>query len=318
MSSNDLFDFMKGISAQLSAEYDRIQKRATEDPGTAGDQGEENWATILREWLPQSFHVVTKGRILSTDGKASPQVDVIVLSPAYPKFMLDKKLYLAGGVAAAFECKITVKASHIKEAIANAAAIRRLIQPRTGSPYRELHSSLIYGLLAHSHVWKGTASRPVENVDLVLRDEDRAQIQHPREMLDLICIADLATWVSSIGTFLGPMQVPAEEWAGMQHSYGPEGSATTSYLQHSPGMDGQRSEFQPVGPLLNYLFQKLAREHESLRNLSDYFRLADLGGSGSGYLRMWPATIYSEVIRSRVMAGNLSNGVAWDEWSVFF
>jgi hypothetical protein len=35
----------------MAEEYDRIQKRATEDPGTAGDQGEENWATLLRNWL---------------------------------------------------------------------------------------------------------------------------------------------------------------------------------------------------------------------------------------------------------------------------
>jgi hypothetical protein len=317
MSTNDLFDFMKAITSQLSAEYDRIQRRATEDPGTAGDQGEENWATILREWLPHSFHIVTKGRILSTDGKASGQVDVIVLSPAYPRFMLDKKLYLAGGVAAAFECKTTLKASHIREAVENAATIRRLMRPRVGSPYKELHSPLIYGLLAHSHSWKGAASTPLENVEAALREADAEKVAHPREMLDLLCIADLATWVSNIGTFLGPNQVPLD-WRALEATYGPEGSATTAYMQHSPQVDLQKPEFQPIGPFLNYLFRKLAREHDALRNLSDYFRLADLGGSGRGYMRCWPSSIYSDVIRQRVVAGALSNGVPWDEWSVHF
>jgi len=69
----------------MAEEYDRIQKRATEDPETAGDQGEENWATLLRQWLP-----------------------------SYPQILLDKKLYLAGGVAVAFECKTTLKAAHVK------------------------------------------------------------------------------------------------------------------------------------------------------------------------------------------------------------
>jgi len=63
--THDLYDFMRQMSAEMSAEYDRIQMRATEDPGTAGDQGEENWAELLRDWLPRTYEVVTKGRIIS-------------------------------------------------------------------------------------------------------------------------------------------------------------------------------------------------------------------------------------------------------------
>ena len=43
-TTHDLHDFMQQLSDEMAAEYDRIQKRAAEDPGTAGDQGEENWA----------------------------------------------------------------------------------------------------------------------------------------------------------------------------------------------------------------------------------------------------------------------------------
>ena len=96
MPSNDLFDFMRTATRDMADEYERIQKRATEDPGTAGDQGEENWATLFRNWLSSYFHVVTKGRILSHKGIASPQIDVLVLSPSYPRQLLNKKLYLAG------------------------------------------------------------------------------------------------------------------------------------------------------------------------------------------------------------------------------
>lgn len=71
---------------------------------------------MLRAWLPPSYPVKTKGRILVYDGTASRQVDVVVLRPGYPERLPNKKLYLASGVAAAFECKTTVKAAHIVQA----------------------------------------------------------------------------------------------------------------------------------------------------------------------------------------------------------
>src|SRR4029078_7661390 len=102
---HDIHDLISSSQRAIEQEYARIQKRVTEDPGTAGDQGEENWASLFRVWLPSYLHVVTKGRILTESGYASPQIDLLVLAPCYPKILLDKKLYLAAGVAAAFECK---------------------------------------------------------------------------------------------------------------------------------------------------------------------------------------------------------------------
>ena len=90
---HDIHDFVRKAQGDLQAEYLRIRKRATEDPGTAGDQGEENWAALLREWLPDYFQVVTKGRILTDLGYASPQIDVLVLYPSYPKSSLLSGLF---------------------------------------------------------------------------------------------------------------------------------------------------------------------------------------------------------------------------------
>ncbi len=67
-----------------------------EDPGTAGDEGEENWADLLRDWLPQNYHIVTKGRILARNNEAGPQLDILVLKPDYPSKLLNKKHYLVG------------------------------------------------------------------------------------------------------------------------------------------------------------------------------------------------------------------------------
>lgn len=103
---------------------------------------------------------------------ASPQVDVLVLQPEYPTQLLDKKMYLVGGILAAFECKTTLKAEHLKKAAEAAAAVKRMLPARKGTPYKELTSPILFGLLAHSHVWKGKGSTPLENIENALWDGD--------------------------------------------------------------------------------------------------------------------------------------------------
>jgi hypothetical protein len=149
MEQHDIHDFLISSNRVIAQEYERIRKRASEDSGTAGDQGEENWAELLRMWLPPYYHVVTKGRILTETGYRSPQIDILVLYPSYPKILLNKKLYLSGGVAAAFECKLTLKADHVDKSINTCAEIKRNLGKRIGTPYKELNSSIIFRLLAH-------------------------------------------------------------------------------------------------------------------------------------------------------------------------
>src|SRR5665213_2166328 len=83
------------------------------------------------------------------DGTLSPQVDVVVLRPGYPPALRMKKTYLAGGVLAAFECKLTLTSAYVTRAAATARIIHAMARPRTGTPYDELVSPLVYGLLAH-------------------------------------------------------------------------------------------------------------------------------------------------------------------------
>lgn len=328
---HDLDDFMRAVTYEMALEYDRIQRRATEDPGTAGDQGEENWATLLKSWLPPMYHIVTKGRILSHKGIASPQIDVLVLHPTYPCRLLDKKLYLAGGVAAAFECKITLKAEHIQTAVKNAVEIRQHIQERTGSPYKELHSPIVYGLLAHSHVWKGKGSTPIDNVERHLLTNDLEHVKHPREMLDVICVADLATWIASKISWLSPGMVPDWESAdenfllkkspqSVDEIYGPKGAAMTAYLKYAPQLKNQKEHFTPIGTMITHLLSKLAWEDPNIRRLARYFFAANVPGSGHGNPRLWDGSIYSASIRDKVISGHLVNDkkMIWNEWSIAF
>ena len=114
----------------------------------------------MRGWLPRTYEVVTRGRIIGQDGRTSPQVDVLVLKSIYPEKLLNKKLYLAAGVAAAFECKTTLTAADIEKTVKNCVKIKNLYPAREGTPYKELHAPIVYGLLAHSHSWKGEKSKP--------------------------------------------------------------------------------------------------------------------------------------------------------------
>lgn len=320
---HDLIDFMAQIEQMMAQEYERIRKHSAAHPETAGDQGEENWAGLFREWLPPTYQIRTRGRLIDQQGSTTPQVDVLVLKPAYPRALLDKKYYLAAGVAAAFECKLTLTAADIREAVKTAVDVKSLFPARIGTPYRELHSPIIFGLLAHSHNWKGSRSTPLGNIDEALRASDRDTVAHPRLGLDLLCVADLATWNLSLTTFQGPAQFH-EKWPRIADAMVAngfpedlaEGYASTCYLQHDKKTNAA-SLSTPVGLLLSSLFRRLAWENPEARDLASYFGRTIIA-SGGGIGRQWPPTIYSDQVRHKLAYRELSSLVPWDEWRSSF
>jgi len=315
---HDLHDFMSQSSLEMVSEYNRIQKRATEDPGTAGDQGEENWATLLRGWLPRTYEVVTKGRIISQEGIMSPQIDILVLKDSYPRKLLGKKVYLAAGVAAAFECKVTLRSLHIKDTIENCFKVKSLFPAREGSPYKELHSPIVYGLLAHSHSWKGKNSDPTVNIERKLTCENKNYIDHPRKSLDLVCVADLAAWTLSLIARINPVSPPG--WNHDAPKPDPDGKALTVYLRHAINRSNQVDQhFHPIYILISYLSQKLAWEHSELRSLANYYLATNISGSEKLKMKEWDYGIYSSHTRREIEWGaRLVDGVLWDEWSIHF
>ena len=310
--SHDLHDFMQQLSDEMAAEYNRIQKRATEDPGTAGDQGEENWAELLRGWLPSTYKVVTKGRIISQDGRTSPQVDVLVLKSVYPEKLLNKKLYLAAGVAAAFECKTTLRAADIEKAVKTCVEVKNLYPAREGTPYKELHAPIVYGLLAHSHSWKAPNSTPEKNIEQKLWESDQLRVAHPRQTLDLLCVADLGIWVSIKCSTI------------RQHSIPTSPEIQTGYVGGTFSHSNQTKHFQPIANLIHHLLIRLAWENTGLRALADYYRNTKIGVMDGGPLRNWPMSVFSDDVRHAREAGvrisqpSKAEPRGWDEWDTSF
>lgn len=321
MEQHDIHDFVISSNDEIAKEYDRIRKRSSEDPGTAGDQGEENWANLLRMWLPPYFQVVTKGRILTDSGYASPQIDLLVLYPSYPRILLNKKLYLSGGVAAAFECKLTLEANHVDKAVKTCAEIRRNLSKKTGTPYRELNSSIIFGLLAHSHSWKGQNSDPINNIEIALIEADKAYVTHPIECIDFITVSDLATWHGFKQSFY-PMKYqggsPEQIVAASGYFCCPIGDKITD--TKLDWLKDQEDYFTPISVLLSGLFSELSWVFTDMRNLEEYFRKTNCVGRGmSKNSRLWRIDeVYSPKVAEKVSQGLVSNGVPFDEWSIGF
>lgn len=316
MSYNDLQQFFDTTMREINEEYHRIQRRAAEDPGTAGDQGEENWATLLRDWLPATFQIVTKGRIITPDGTASPQIDVLVLRPEYPRNLLDKKLYLSSGVLAAFECKITLKARHIEEAVKTAKFLRKSLKlEKETTPFKELHSPITYGVLAHSHSWKSKGSTPLDNIERKLSECDFNYTTHPSEMVDIICIADLACWVPSKIVYIGPNQ---KSWSPeFEEIYGFRETTTTSYINFSKEENHNRY-FSSIGTLIATLYRKFGWENESIRGLADYFTQV-IFSNGKGFQRHWDFnSVFSDELKKKILEKDVKNGSKWNEWSLNF
>lgn len=324
---HDLYDFMQQLQDRMAAHYKQIQKRASEDPGTAGDQGEENWADLLRGWLPRTYEVVTKGRIIGQDGRVSPQVDVLVLKSIYPKQLIDEgqKIFLAAGVAAAFECKTTLKAEHIEKAVKTCVEVKNLYPVRKGTPYKELHAPIVYGLLAHSHSWKGKNSTPEENIEQKLFESHKSDISHPRLALDLLCVANLATWIWTKMTLAGqnwpPDSLLTERFiphGNSKHSHPvSDGMMLGLYNGYKNSYNDQTENFAPISSLILGLWQQIAWETPELRDFVDYWQATKVAGKNQGNGTLWPLSIYSEMVQKKIKLGALTNN-DWNEWNLMF
>ncbi|HDS2561262.1 TPA: hypothetical protein QHU55_002577 [Klebsiella aerogenes] len=341
---HELIHFFKDLSNNLSSEYDRISSRAKEDPGTAGDEGEESWKCLLQNWLPENYRVVTKGRLLSSSGEASPQVDIIILKPSYPPFLLGKKYYLIDGVAAAFECKTTLRARDLDKVFKTAAIISKLCRKKTGNPCVEILPPVSYGILAHSHAWKGEDEAVVDIITKKIKELAVKNAVHPRELPECICIANLAGWTTghsiNMSFPINNEQVPDREKRKEIFSYlkqkhanfksfelyqdsgldvlyvnRPYSTYFTQFVNKNAKNNGVNDSFTPVGAFVYALYKKLAYRDPGLEDISQYFTDVHIpggsGGLGPADALHWERDVFSQSVWDKLDGGYLVNTPEW-------
>lgn len=311
--------FMEQLSNEMASEYTRIRSNAVRDPGTAGDEGEENWKTLLESWLPPTLPIVTKGQIIGIDGALSPQVDLLVLSPSYPKKMLNKKKYLAGGVLAAFECKLTLKKAHIVKAAETCRRLQEMAEAvyRPQTARSELMSPIAFGVLAHSHNWADETA--VSNIDEALMVE-LYKDELPRRSMDLLCVSNLACW-QSFRLIRPPIHLINPELRELVAQSQPsDGAVSVQYNRWMP-WEGNETPPNPLYVLINSLLRRLAWEVREARGLAAYWNVAGVPGGGSAgaiAARQWPLSALADDVRRQVQGGRITSGIPWDDWMMAY
>ena len=306
---------MDTVKQQMSSDFAQLTKRSKEDPGTAGDQVEEDWATFLRDWLPATYPIVTKGRVINSEGVSSPQIDIVVLQPNYPKFLLRKKQYFAGGVVAAFECKLTLRQPGLKRFFENSCLLKKLTNPSTGNPYDELHQMPFYGLLAHSTAIRGQGKHDIYEKIFDCMENIPS---HPRELPDLICINDTSTHIIEKRVlwkqFANEFSREVLEELGQPRGIGTFLLEECEFEQ----VDGcsQNSTGFNLAALIRRVTTYMSFHDPSIRPFSDY--LESVGGHGGlGKWAFWKIESLSDEVRKTIAKKGFADQL-WSKWSQDF
>jgi hypothetical protein len=279
----------------VQEDWERLHAAARKDPQRAGHGGEATWADLLRKWLPRTYEVQTRKYILpETEDAPDPrETDIVVYSPGYPDAFRGREEVLAGGVAAAFNVRLTLDAEGIRDATERAVEIRRHLKPRYGCVRGELLGPFPVGLVAHSHGWVNEGSTPTDNVTEAAAARDTELVLHPRECLDLICVADLGTWT----TMRSPWIEMGEDGARCHVS------RIAAHPELSP---------TPVASFVTHLLKRLSYADPSLRPVTDGLFALEMLGIGGAIPRQWKLdAVFSEEVREQLPARLRPPDVDW-------
>lgn len=285
--------WLQRTARQMSEEYEEAFKATSGMSGRVQETGhtiEAGWKSFLTNWLPPQYEVKTRRYIVGEvdTNENREETDIVILRPNYPKSLREETQILAGGVAAAFSVKSTLWASSIEEAAASCARLDRSLSPREGTPRKELSRSFPYGLLAHSHGWKGEGSNPHLNVSRNLFEADQRHARRPRASLDLVCVPDLGTWNQ-----IKSVQLPMPPWPEMLEGVPPEerqgiiDEMSRTKIRSAFVLNATQSQGEILASFLTSLYSRLAINDEQLRSLADSFSLMGADTGGRNKVRIW-------------------------------
>jgi hypothetical protein len=238
-------------------------------------------------------------------------MDVLVLTPSYPKGLGSEKYLFSGGVVAAFECKLTLRKADIKKAFETACTIKRKAQARFGSPYDELNRFPIVGVLAHSQSL-GKGRKSFKLYDAVEQYQDKCS-DHPRELLDVICVADSATIALGKHVLVGKGLTKDEMEELRELEVG--GAVAAMYTFQDEDMPATDLDFTRaiLAGLIYELTVRLAFEDENIRPWADHISMLGFYG-GIGRPFYCAEDVLSKSVR-RQLKGTGAETDLWSKWS---
>lgn len=279
---NRFHNLFERMAAQVSSDYEEARRHAREkDSQRAGHEGEATWIRVLNDWGPR-WPVVTRKYIVGPNGETG-EIDLVILKPDYPVSLLDDPSVLVSGVAAAFSVKLTLKRPDIAEAIKQK---KRLVEISSGSDATvegALRGPFPFGLLSHSTQILGSVDDFDEGMQRVYQQVghagDSALIAKPSEELDALLVADQSFFSTS-------------RLALLPGGYSKGRQAMSAFNRY--GSSENRQAGAPIAHFVTWLSETLNQDDSSSLKAFEKMFGAD---SLSGYMNMWPLSIYPEHIQ---------------------
>jgi hypothetical protein len=271
------------IQTEIEEDYADAQATHKEDIQRSGHEGESTWADLLAKWLPPAYGVGLRKYVIGTDDAYKPfETDIVIFEPAYPQHLRYRTKVHAGGVAAAFSVKLTARKKHINEMAAWAASLSGLSHPDQTTVEGQLLPGFPTGFLAHSH---DLGSDPIGTLSDGFDDASDAA-SHPRELLDLVCIADAGTLACQRMSYIS------------MSSFDPTQAdfSMSSYLRMN-----DNKGYGAVAHFIVSLYGLLGRKDPSLLKLATQLGHETETGQGQGKMTKWdPAEVFnSDFLASR-------------------
>lgn len=265
------------IQEEIAHDYDDAQLTHKEDIQRSGHEGESTWADLLAKWLPPAYGVGLRKYIIGSDETVTPfETDLVIFEPAYPQHLRYRAKVHAGGIAAAFSVKLTARQRHFREIADWSKSLAELSQIDITTVEGQLLSGIPTGFLAHSHDF---GEEPVKKLAAGF-DRMADLARHPRDLVDLVCVADTGTLTCTRAAYL-PMS---------QFTPGASDFVMSSYIT----MDDVR-EYGAVAHFIVALYKLLGERDPSMKKLAKELAQATETGQGSGTQRKWdPKVVYDE------------------------
>ena len=236
-------------------------------------------------------------------------MDILVLNPSYPRGLGKEKYVFSGGVVAAFECKLCLRKRDLDKAFKVAAEIKRKATPVLGTPYDELNVPPIFGILAHSQsLGKGRSAWKLHDA---VENYQTKYTEHPREFVDIICVATSATLLMGKQVLIGNDLCEGDREALREANM--TGAISTMYVICEEDIEDTFSTGAVLASLIMELTHRLAFTDLGIRPWADHLSCLGVYG-GIGRPVYFEESVLSANVRDRLLQTGFEDD-RWSKWS---